>query len=105
MTTRLNPHDSCPSCNEKIVLKPVGESLLAFELDGTVHKCTREYEPRPIGQAIKGKVIEGFELKRRVASIILSDNHILEISASVGNDLVAMNLRLLSPEGIVEEKR
>lgn len=95
----------CPTCGQKIVFKPVGDSLLCFELDGTAHKCARQFEPKPIGQAIEGHTIQSFHLKRRVVTLVLSDNFVLEISAASGDALVAMNLRLVSPDGIMEEKR
>ena len=106
-TTNSKPRisDLCPDCKEPVIFKPVGDSLLAFDRDGTIHKCAREYQPKPIGQTIKGKIIEDFHLKQRIATLILSENYVLEISAASNSDLVAMNLRLVSPDGILEEKK
>ena len=99
----------CPDCGERVVLKAVGESLMCYEQDGTIHKCVQNpeyhYTPKPLGQSIEGKTILSFHLKRRVATLVLSDNFVLEIYAASGDDLVAMNLRLVSPGGIIEEKK
>jgi len=98
-------NETCPSCGQKVVWKPSGDSLLCFELDGTVHKCPRDFQPKPIGQRVEGRTIQSFHLKRRIVTLVLSDNLVLEISAASDNDLVAMNLRLVAPDGVFEEKK
>jgi len=102
--TKIDREELCPSCGQKIILKPTGDSLMCFELNGTVHKCPRAFEPKPLGQRIAGRTIQSFHLKQRIATLILSDNMVLEISAARGDDLVAMNLRLVASDGIIEEK-
>jgi hypothetical protein len=94
----------CPTCQRNIILKPVGDSLLSFELDGTVHRCWPS-EPRAIGPAVMGKTIKNFSLKKRRVTLILSDGMTLEIYASLDDELVAMNMTLVTPEGVREEKK
>jgi len=107
----------CPTCQRNIILKPVGDSLLSFDTDGTVHRCWPS-EPRAIGPAVMGKTIKNFSLKKRRITLMLSDGSALEISATsdtetcpncqsivkIKGDLVVMDLRLISSAGIVEEK-
>ena len=97
--------EECPKCNQKVILKPVGEDLLSFNLDGTVHRCRSGSEPLLIGSAIQGKTILNFSLKKRRVTLILSDDMTFEISASSDDELVTMNLLLLSPEGRFEERK
>ena len=94
----------CPSCNRNIVLKPVGDSLLSFDADGTIHRCWPA-EPKEIGPTVKGKTILNFSLKKRRVTLTLSGGMTLEIYASIDDELVAMNMTLVTPEGMREEKR
>ncbi|MCJ7829363.1 MAG: hypothetical protein MUP81_06455 [Dehalococcoidia bacterium] len=94
----------CPTCNQPINLKPIGDSLLSFDTDGTIHHCWPA-EPKAIGPAVKGKTIQNFSLKKRRVTLTLSDGMTLEIYASLNNELVTMNMTLVSPEGIREEKK
>ena len=100
--------DICPDCGQEITLKLAGDSLLCFEPDGTVHHCNKDpkysFDPKPIGQAIEGKTISSFHVRRRIATLILSDSCVLEVFAIVDNTLVPVSLRLVSPEGILEER-
>jgi hypothetical protein len=96
----------CPTCNHPIILKLVGDNLLSFNPDGTIHRCApRGPVPLTIGEAIQGKTINKFSLKHRRITLQLSDNHVLEIYATSGDDLVSMAMTLVTPEGIREEKR
>ncbi|MCJ7828147.1 MAG: hypothetical protein MUP81_00205 [Dehalococcoidia bacterium] len=94
----------CPTCNRPIILKPVGDSLLSFDTDGTIHRCWPA-EPKAIGPAVKGKMIQNFSLKKRRVTLTLSDGMTLEIYASLDDELVAMNMTLVTPDGIREEKK
>jgi len=95
----------CNVCDARIILKTVGEDLLSFNPDGTLHRCRLESETKPIGPAITGRIIESFSLRKGRVTLVLSDNIVLEISSSLDDERVAMNLRLVSPEGIFEENR
>ena len=94
----------CPTCQQIIILKPVGDSLLSFDTDGTIHRCWPG-EPKAIGPAVKGKTILNFSLKKRRVTLTLSDGMTLEIYASLDDELVAMNMTLVTPEGVREEKK
>lgn len=95
----------CPQCGKQVIFKPVGEEFKSFEFDGTIHRCRPEFELKPIGRAISGKTIRDFHLKKRRATFILSGNLVLELFASLDDELVAMNLTLVTPEGVIEEKK
>jgi hypothetical protein len=95
----------CPTCNQYIILKPVGDSLLSFNRDGTVHRCWPQEKTLPIGEKIQGKTILNFSLKKRRVTLTLSEDITLEISASSNDELVTMNLLMLTPEGRFEERK
>ena len=97
-------NEVCPACNQRVVLKEIGDSLLPFDLDGTVHRCWPS-EPKSIGISVQGKTILNFSLKKRRVTLVLSDDTTLEIFAGTESELVPMNLRLLAPSGIVEERK
>ena len=105
-TSKNSPRASeiCPACNQKVTFKEIGESLLPFDLDGTVHRCWPS-ESKPIGISVQGKTILNFSLKKRRVTLVLSDDTTLEIYAGTEDELVPMNLRLLAPSGIVEERK
>lgn len=87
-------------------MKPVGDSLLSFEPDGSVHWCQAlDSRPLTIGETIQGKIIDKFILKHRRITLILSDSMVLEIYASSGEELVAMNMTLITPDGVREERK
>lgn len=94
----------CPSCQRPIILKPIGDSLLSFDTDGAIHHCWPS-EQKEIGPTVKGKTILNFSLKKRRITLTLSDGMTLEIYASLDDDLVAINMTLVTPEGVKEEKR
>jgi hypothetical protein len=94
----------CRQCGLAITLRPSGEDLLSFNSDGTLHHCG-VIDKRPIGQAIVGQTIEAFTLKKRRATLTLSGNMVLEISARLDDDLVAMDMMLVTPDGVLSDTK
>ena len=94
----------CSQCGAIIVLRPSGDNLLSFNPDNTIHHC-KVIEKRPIGQAIAGQTIESFTLKKRRATLTLSGNMVLEISARLDDDLVAMDMMLVTSDGVLSETK
>ena len=95
----------CPDCGADVMLKMEdvnGERMpQLYNLDGSRHKCEAEdgFEKHPIGQAVTGKKVTGFQLRGRRLTIMLDDGHVLSVSAA-GKPLT---LRLEGPTGILQE--
>lgn len=106
MSRIAKPPEKCPDCNADVRLKSEyangDRQLVLYNLDGTLHDCQKEeqhYEKHPIGQAVIGGVIKGFQLRGRRLTITLEDGNVLSVSAA-GKPL---SLQLEGPGGIVQE--
>lgn len=94
--TEKNP--TCPQCKEEVQIKEEDGKLILYNLDGRLHRCI---EKKPIGQAIQGRLIEGFSLQGRRATLYLDGGMEFEIRAL---DYVPLFLRLVDPDGKVLEE-
>ena len=94
----------CPHCEAQIVLKPSGDNLLSFNPDGTIHRCQSKPELKPIGLAVIGHTIEKIKLNDRVLTIFLSGDFVFELSPRLNDERVALNMVLVTPDGVLEEK-
>lgn len=95
----LRSTEVCPQCKQQVTLKsPFDNSLPFLNMDGSTHRCGADL--KPIGQAIEGHIVEGFNLKGRRATIILDGGYQLEIRSL---DFKPLFLRLMTPTGILEE--
>lgn len=93
----------CPQCGGKAIFKRIGEGDLSFNLDGTIHRCDK-FEPKPIGEAVKGHIVTGMKLNKGRLTLFLSEDCLLEISSWYGDERTAINLTLVTPYGKIEEK-
>lgn len=92
------PREVCDKCGYFIVWKEVGDNLVAFDpVSDTPHRCPA-LEIKPIGPAVKGKVIDDFYLRSRRA-VFTMGSMTLEIDAG-GYPLY---LKLVTPEGVFNE--
>ena len=87
----------CPGCSQPVYFKEDASGLTAYNFNGAVHTCFKE---KPIGQAVVGRLIEGFNLRERTAIITLDGGAQMEIH-SLGYK--PLKLRLITRDGILEE--
>ena len=85
--TIKEPPEICPTCGNSVTIKYEGpveqKRLVLYNLNGTSHECNeRQYEKRPIGQAVIGEVVKNFQLRGRCLTITLGNGSVLSVSAT-----------------------